>query len=275
MEVESSVVSKRHAPSCFKVKVLGCGASGGVPVLKYGWGKCDPKNPKNFRLRSSIIIESETTTLLIDTSPDLRQQLLNYGSYKIDGIIFTHFHFDHVGGLNELRPVFFETGKTLNVYSDRKTLEEIKTSSPFLFSDSGCNLYKSYLTACEVKREFQVGDISGIVFPQDHGFCSTLGIRVGDFAYSTDVVNLPNEAFEALSGVKTWIVDCLSEEEKPTHANLSKVLEWIHIIKPQMTYLTHMDLTMDYETLVNKLPKNIRPAYDGLQVWQTYPIGES
>lgn len=249
-----------------KITVLGCGASGGVPVLKYGWGKCDSKNLKNSRLRSSIIIKTQKTTLLIDASPDLRKQLLNYASCKIDAIIFTHSHFDHVGGLNELRPVFFESQKSLDIYSDEKTLLAIKNSSPFMFKDTGHEIYKPYLEAKKLNENFLIGDISGITFIQSHGYSTTLGIRVGDFAYSTDVVDLPVESLKKLSGIKIWIVDCLSEEEKPTHANLSKVLSWVQILKPQMTYLTHMDLNMDYDYLIKKLPNHIRPAYDGLTI---------
>lgn len=249
-----------------KVTVLGCGASGGVPLLKYGWGQCNPNNPKNRRTRSSIMIETEKTKLLVDMSPDLRQQLLRFGSSQIDGVFVTHEHYDHTNGINELRPVYFGTGKSLQIYAKDYVMRSMKKMFYYLFEDSGRDLYKPYVEANVVEDEFVVGDISGICFEQNHGYLKSTGLRIGDFAYTTDVVSFEKETFEKLRGLDTWIVGCLSRDKKPTHANLDTVLQWVHELKPRQTYLTHMSVDLDYDSLRADLPQNVFPAYDGLQI---------
>ena len=249
-----------------KVTVLGCGASGGVPLLKYGWGKCNPNNPKNRRTRSSIMIETEKTKLLVDMSPDLRQQLLSFGSSQIDGVFVTHEHYDHTNGINELRPVYFGTGKSLQIYAKDYVMRSVKKMFYYLFEDSGRDLYKPYVEANIVEDEVVVGDISGICFEQNHGYLKSTGLRIGNFAYTTDVVSFEKDTFEKLRGLDTWIVGCLSRDKKPTHANLDTVLQWVYELKPRQTYLTHMSVDLDYDSLLADLPQNIFPAYDGLQI---------
>ncbi len=249
-----------------KVTILGCGASGGVPLLKYGWGQCDPNNPKNRRTRSSIMIETEKTKLLVDMSPDLRQQLLRFGSSQIDGVFVTHEHYDHTNGINELRPVYFGTGKSLQIYAKDYVMRSVKKMFYYLFEDSGRDLYKPYVEANVVEDEFVVGDISGICFEQNHGYLKSTGLRIGDFAYTTDVVSFEKDTFEKLRGLDTWIVGCLSRDKKPTHANLDTVLQWVRELKPRQTYLTHMSVDLDYDSLRADLPQNVFPAYDGLQI---------
>jgi phosphoribosyl 1,2-cyclic phosphate phosphodiesterase len=252
-----------------KITVLGCGSSGGVPTLKYGWGDCDANNPKNHRLRSSVIIEKENTSLLIDTSPDLRCQLLNCGNGKVvpDAVIFTHTHYDHTAGLNELRPLFFGQKKTLHIYATKNDLETIKREFFYLFEENDHEIYKTYVEPHIIKDEFIIKDISGICFEQDHGFSKSLGIRIDNFAYSTDVVYISDENIEKLKGIDVWIVDCLSLKNlKPTHAHLDSVLKWVEKIRPKQTFLTHMGITMDYDTLLRILPENIKPAYDQMRI---------
>jgi phosphoribosyl 1,2-cyclic phosphate phosphodiesterase len=250
----------------FKVTVLGCGSSTGVPSLKYGWGSCDKNNEKNRRTRSSIIIETEKTSLLVDMSPDLRQQLLSLGSSKIDGVILTHEHYDHVNGINELRPIFFETNEVAKIYSSREVIEKIRRMFYYLFQNSDHEIYKPYISTEEIADIFSIGDISGICVEQSHGYSKTIGIRIGSFAYSTDVMEFSAESFEKLRGLDVWIVGCLSHEKKPTHANLETVFGWVEELKPKMTFLTHMSAFMDYDSLLRELPTNIRPAYDGMQI---------
>ncbi len=249
-----------------KVTILGCGASGGVPLLKYGWGQCDPNNPKNRRTRSSIMIETEKTKLLVDMSPDLRQQLLRFGSSQVDGVFVTHEHYDHTNGINELRPVYFGTGKSLQIYAKDYVMRSIQKMFYYVFEDSGRDLYKPYVEANVVEDEFVIGDISGICFEQNHGYLKSTGLRIGDFAYTTDVVSFEKDTFEKLRGLDTWIVGCLSRDKKPTHANLDTVLQWVCELKPRQTYLTHMSVDLDHDSLRANLPQNIFPAYDGLQV---------
>jgi phosphoribosyl 1,2-cyclic phosphate phosphodiesterase len=249
------------------VTVLGCGSSNGVPSLKYGWGNCDKNNPKNHRSRSSIMIETKTTSLLVDMSPDLRQQLLDSKlNPNVDAVFFTHEHYDHVNGINELRPVFFEDHQVLQIYSSSDVIQKIRKMFYYLFEDSEQDIYKPYIATNEINDSFSIGDIDGVCFEQSHGYSKTLGIRVGDFAYCTDVVELSRESFEKLRGIDTWIVDCLSLDPRPTHAHLTTVLEWVEELKPKMTFLTHMGITMDYDSLVQTLPANVRPAYDGMKI---------
>ncbi|MDR0556045.1 MAG: MBL fold metallo-hydrolase [Holosporaceae bacterium] len=256
-----------------KITILGCGSSGGVPVLRYGWGDCDPGNIKNRRSRSSILIEVGNTSLLVDTSPDLRQQLLDNGIDKIDAVIFTHSHYDHVGGINELRPIFCGNSALLPIYATELDLAMIKKSHFYLFEENKQEIYRTYLEPHILYEKFSIGDISGITFVQDHGFSSSLGIRIGSFAYSTDVVSLSSANFETLKGIDSWVVGCQSlKDPKPTHAHLDLVLKWVSEISPSRTFLTHMGDSMDYETLLQTLPTSIRPAYDGMIIRPLSPF---
>ncbi|MDR2068082.1 MAG: MBL fold metallo-hydrolase [Holosporaceae bacterium] len=250
-----------------KVTVLGCGSSLGVPSLKYGWGHCDERNHKNRRTRSSIIIESGNTSLLVDMSPDLRQQILDYGSQKIDAVIMTHIHFDHTFGINELRPLFHDENKILPIYARKNVLKEIDKVFWYFFKDSKHELYRPHICTRILEDNFRIGDISGICFEQDHGFSKSTGIRIGNFAYSTDVVSMDRKIFEKLMGLDVWIVECTSlRDVTPTHASLDLALQWIDEVKPRRAFLTHMGATMDYDNLLKILPKNVEPAYDQMSI---------
>ena len=250
-----------------KITVLGCGSSVGVPCLCYGWGDCDPENPKNARTRPSLIIEKGNTSLLIDMSPDLRQQLLRYKDKKTDAVIFTHEHYDHTNGINELRPIFLGSDEVLPVYAEESIIQNIRKMFFYLFRETDNPIYKNYISLNVIKDEFCIGDISGFYFEQNHGFSKSMGIRIGNFAYTTDVVSFPKSSFAKLKNLDIWIVGCLSREKKTTHANVDLVLEWAKELNPKTVYLTHMDASMDYESLLKELPKNVRPAYDGLELF--------
>jgi len=245
-----------------KITILGCGSSLGVPALKYGWGACDPSNPKNRRTRSSIIIEEAGTVLLVDASPDLREQLLRFGNKDIDAILFTHAHFDHTNGINELRPFYLNMNKSLDIFATADTLAKLYQNFSYLFEHNSHEIYDSYLRANEISfGKFSIKNISGICFEQDHGFSQSLGFRVGNFAYCTDVTGFSD--FSVLENLDIWVVDCLnSDEKRPTHANLELVLDWVEKLHPKKTYLTHMDTSMDYDGLIKLLPSCVEPAYD-------------
>lgn len=250
-----------------KITILGCGSSVGVPSLKFGWGECDSDNPKNRRFRSSIIIEHMDTSLLIDMSPDLRQQLLNYDSYKIDGVLLTHEHYDHVIGINELRPVFFNQDKLLEIYAAENVIKNIRKMFYYLFEKTDYLIHKPYISTNVITDSFAIGDISGICFEQNHGYSTSTGIRICNFAYTTDVMKFCESSFEKLYGLDVWIVGCVSREKTATHAHLDTVLQWVKELKPKMTFLTHMSTLMDYDSLIKELPENVRPAHDGLQIF--------
>jgi phosphoribosyl 1,2-cyclic phosphate phosphodiesterase len=248
-----------------KVRILGCGSSGGVPVVGGVWGACDPAETRNRRRRASILVEDDATTLLIDTSPDLREQLLDAGIKRLDAVLFTHAHADHLHGIDDLRGMNRLMRAALPVYADSRTLAVIEERFDYVFRPlEGASFYKPTLTPHAIEGEFTVGGIRIVPFVQDHGFSTTLGFRIGSMAYSTDVVDLDEAAFAALAGIELWIVDCLRYEPHPTHSHLAKTLSWIARVKPRRAVLTHMDVPLDYATLRGKLPPGVEPGYDGL-----------
>ncbi|MDR1334528.1 MAG: MBL fold metallo-hydrolase, partial [Holosporaceae bacterium] len=183
-------------------------------------------------------------------------------------VIFTHTHYDHISGLNELRPIFFGTENPLHIYATENDLSLLKREFFYLFEQNSHKIYKPYIESHIIGDKFTIGDISGICFEQNHGFSRSLGIRIGNFAYSTDVASMSDENLEKLNGINTWIVDCLSLKSiKPTHAHLDLVLNWVEKINPKQTFLTHMGTTMDYDTLLHILPENIKPAYDQMTIF--------
>ena len=248
-----------------KITVLGCGTSGGVPLIGNDWGVCDPKNPRNRRRRVSILVEDAGETILVDTSPDMREQLLDCNLQSLSAVLFTHAHADHSHGIDDLRAVNWLIKKPVEVYADEVTLRDLQTRFPYIFSGTSTNYFhKPGVNAHVINGVFRVGGVEIKPFVQDHGYGTTLGFRFGDFAYSTDVKRLDEAAFDALRGVKTWLVDCVRETEHPTHSHLAQTLEWIDRVKPERAFLTHMNHMMDYDTLVAKLPPGVLPAYDGL-----------
>lgn len=253
-----------------KVTVLGCGTSGGVPQVGLGWGDCDPAEPKNRRKRCSVLVECGNTTILIDTSPDCREQLLDVDVSRIDAVLYTHAHADHCHGIDEMRWVCVARGQALPVYSNAETIQQLEERFPYCFAplSPGANgyIYKPLLDAriVEEGKVFRVKNLEIVPFEQDHGHSTTLGFRIGSFAYSTDVVNLDDAAFDALEGVDTWVVDALQLTAHPTHAHLDKTLSWIERVQPRHAVLTHMNTRMDYNSIKQSLPDGVEPGYDGL-----------
>ena len=245
-----------------KVTVLGCGASLGVPIVGGSWGVCDPDEPKNHRRRASILVEEGGTTLLIDTSPDMRMQLLDAGVGSVDAVLWTHPHADHLHGINDLRGLSLTAHKRVPGYAGRETLDEIHQAFGYIVA--GDRGYQPILEAHEITGPFEIGPIAVTPFEQEHKVMKTLGFRFGAFAYSTDVVALDEAAFAALAGVRVWMVDCLREEPHPTHSHLAQSLDWIQRLRPERAVLTHMSHHADYRTLTGKLPAGVELAYDGM-----------
>jgi phosphoribosyl 1,2-cyclic phosphate phosphodiesterase len=255
------------------VTILGCGGSGGVPMIGNDWGVCDPNNPRNKRLRASVLIQHEDTNILIDTSPDLREQLLNAQVQKLNAVFYTHAHADHCHGIDDLRPINFLMKSHIPIYGDAPTIEKLTTRFEYIFNlrtqDDG-RYYKPALVPHVLNGPVQVNNLTVIPFEQDHTFVKSMGFRIGNFAYTTDAKNLNDEAFEILKGVDVWVVDAVSYKPHPTHSHVQQSVEWIARVGAKKAYLTHMGQGLDYATLCRELPEHIRPAYDGLQI-ETVP----
>lgn len=257
-----------------KITVLGSGGSGGVPLpgSEPGgiWGNADPANPKNRRMRVSVLVETQGKTLLIDTSPDLREQALRFGILRLDAVLYTHAHADHTHGLDELRAFAFSQKEPVPAYMSEETrqLLTLRFDYAFVSSRPQQRLYPAIMEdlSFEAYAPFDAAGVPVTAFPQDHGNVTSWGFRIGDFAYSTDAVGLDDKAFETLSGVKLWIVDCLREEPHPTHSHFAQTLEWIERVKPERAILTHLNQSVDYAELAAKCPPGVEPGYDGLAV---------
>ena len=254
-----------------KITVLGSGSSGGVPVVGAGWGACDPDNSKNHRTRPSILVEVEDKIFLIDTSPDMRVQLLGAKVTRLDGVLYTHAHADHLNGIDDLRGINRSMDAPIDIYCDKATFLTLEERFGYVFAplaDGSRYYYKPVLnpTIISAGDQFKIQDINISVFDQDHGFSRTLGYRIGPFGYSTDVVGLPEASFEALEGVDTWLLGCFTYRQHSTHVHLAKALKWIERLGPKQAILTHLGPDLDFEELTRILPSNVAVAFDGMRI---------
>lgn len=251
-----------------QVTVLGCGGSSGVPMATGDWGCCDPTNPRNRRRRVSLLVESEGgVRILVDASPDLREQLLSIGGVRhLDAVIFTHAHADHCHGIDDLRALTYGA-MPLAAMADAETMAVLRDRFGYGFVEvSGLDAYGPRLCGAEIAGPFHVGDVPVSTFWQTHGRRRSLGVRFGPIAYSTDVNALDEAAFAALEGVDVWIVDCLRMEPHPTHSHFAQTLAWITRVRPRRAVLTHLNQSMDYDTVAALCPPGVEPGYDGLVV---------
>lgn len=255
-----------------RVTLLGTGGSGGVPLLGGAgeggeWGDCDPAEPRNRRTRTSALVEGpDGRRLLIDAGPDLRAQLLAAGRARLDAVLFTHAHADHCLGIDDLRQVNRIIGRALPAFATRVTLQKLDDRFDYAFMGPTPPFF--YRPALEARRVApgETQEMAGLavrLFRQDHGVMDTLGLRIGGFAYSTDVVALPEESLAALEGLDTWVVGCFTRGPHKVHANLDQVLDWVARLRPRRTILTHMGTGMDYQGLRRDLPPGIEPGFDG------------
>ncbi|PCI43888.1 MAG: MBL fold metallo-hydrolase [Alphaproteobacteria bacterium] len=248
-----------------KVTILGCGTSTGVPKIGGKWGVCDPKNPKNRRRRSSIFIEDQETKILIDTTPDLREQCLDADITHIDAVLYTHDHADHTHGIDDLRAISHIMKRRLEAYGNAHTMSVLKQRFDYIFTSK--EGYPAILNSHLIEGgEFNIGTIPVQPFDLIHGNSITLGFRLNKMAYTTDLNAIPKESEEYLYGLDLWIVDCLRPHPHPTHSHLEQTLAWIEKYKPTRAILTHMTWDLDYASLKQSLPACIEPAFDGMVI---------
>lgn len=256
-----------------KITLLGTGGSAGLPQIGgddgHGdWGMTDPKEPRNRRTRTSLVIHTENNNaILFDTGPDLREQLTANGIAQVEAIFYTHAHADHVAGLDDVRILNRLRNLPMPIYATSETLNELEHRFGYAFKPwNGKFFGRPVLVPNEILpgQSVRLNGIEILPIHQDHGFSSSLGFRIGDFAYCTDVVRLDEAALAALHGIKTWVVDCFTpKSDHPSHAGLKTVKNWVKTLKPERTILTHMGPQMDYQTLKQQLPLGIEPGYDG------------
>lgn len=259
-----------------RVTVLGCGGSAGVPMVGGVWGACDPANPRNRRRRPSILVERGGRRLLVDTSPDLRQQLLDTAVTDIDAVLFTHTHADHCHGIDDLRPLVYARGRPIDAYGDAATMAALRGRFGYAFEAARSTgaFYDALLDdhVVETGVPFTAAGLTCVAFAQDHGGCTSLGYRIGPIGYSPDAAAIDAAGFAALAGVRLWIVDCLRDEPHPTHAHFARSLAWIERVRPGRAVLTHMNHTLDYDDVRARCPAGVEPGYDGLVI--DIPDGE-
>ena len=254
-----------------KFTILGCGSSGGVPRPALGWGDCNPNNPKNRRRRTSFLVEKRgaggVTRILVDTPPDLREQMLDAEVDWLDAVFYTHEHADHTHGVDDLRAFFIKQRRPIDVYLDEHTSRSMHERFDYAFKSPPGSEYPPILTERRLAAGEPItivgkgGPIAGLPIRQEHGPITSYGFRFGDLAYSCDLSSLPPESAAALGGLDVWIVDALRYRPHPSHFSLDDALQWIARLKPRRAILTNLHADLDYDVLRAKLPPNVEPAY--------------
>ncbi|MGJ3232385.1 MAG: MBL fold metallo-hydrolase [Oceanicaulis sp.] len=273
-----------HEP-VIRVRILGCGSSGGVPRIDGDWGACDPDEPKNRRRRCSLLLEraasrealdaGEATRVLIDTSPDLREQILDAGAPEIHGVAFTHTHADQCHGIDDVRALVYRRRERFRAAMSPETLHDLKVRFGYIFETPKGSGYPPLLIAQPLESGAHAvfagpgGRLEVQLFDVEHGGAPCSGVRAGPIAYTPDVNGLDARALDALSGVTVWILDALRETPHPSHAHLGQALSWLKTVKPRLGVLTNLHIDLDYGLLRERLPAGVRPAYDGLTITLT------
>ncbi|MEM6941306.1 MAG: MBL fold metallo-hydrolase [Pseudomonadota bacterium] len=255
-----------------RVTILGCGSSGGVPRLGGHWGSCDPTEPRNARRRCSALVErvtaEGTTSVLIDTSPDMRSQLLDAEVSRLDGVLYTHAHADHVHGIDDLRMIVINMRARLPVWADLPTRAALEARFGYAFIQPEGSMYPPILNLNDIDGEVCVegpgGTLDFAPLLVKHGGMDALGFRFNDIVYMPDVVEIPTDVWPSLNDLRCWIIDALRRDPHPTHSHLAKTLDWISQVRPAHAVLTNMHNDLDYRTLAAETPTHIDPAYDGM-----------
>lgn len=259
------------------ITILGCGSSGGVPRLGQGWGDCDPSDPRNRRRRCSVLVErigpdGGRTTVLVDTSPDLREQLLETGTDHLDGIVLTHSHADHTHGIDDVRPLVLQMHRRIDTYMDAATSAVVRHAFRYIFETPPGSMYPPLLNEHRVEsnRSFSIMGAGGAIeftpFTLEHGEIQALGLRVGDVAYTPDVNHIPDSALEHLTGLDVWIIDALRYKRHPSHLSVDEALAWVDRMQPRSTVLTNLHTDLDYSRLDGETPATVTPAFDGMRI---------
>ena len=254
--------------SALKITILGCGSSFGVPLFHNIWGKCDPDEPKNRRTRPSILVQKNGKNLLIDTSPDLKQQFLSNKIDNIDAVFYTHEHADHTHGINELRSINLIHGKIIPCYGNEQTMGKISNSFNYLFENTEKSYYPAILSNnLYSSKEFEIFGINIKLILQNHGNIDSIGFIFDDkVAYNLDVKYFydQEEYFKKIKNIDHWIIGCLRIDPHISHASLAEVKDWLGIVRPKNAYLSHMTAHLDYKDTLKYLDnENYMPAYDG------------
>lgn len=254
--------------------ILGCGSSGGVPRLGNDWGECDPTNPKNHRRRCSLLIERHegagTTRVLIDTTPDMRSQLLDAGVGTLDAVVYTHAHADHVHGIDDLRQIVYNMRRRLPVWADGPTQEALIARFGYAFVQPAGSPYPPILDLNPIRGPFEIAGAGGAIpflpFEVGHGSTDALGFRIHDLAYLPDVATIPEAAWSHLRDLDCWVLDALRRAPHPTHAHLALALDWIGRAAPRRAVLTNMHVDLDHATVAAETPEHVTPAHDGMTI---------
>ncbi|MBK5928215.1 MBL fold metallo-hydrolase [Rhodobaculum claviforme] len=252
--------------------ILGCGSSGGVPRLGDNWGECDPADPRNRRRRCSLLVErigdAGRTQVLIDTAPDMRDQLLEAGVGRLDAVVWTHAHADHTNGIDDLRQIVFNTRKRLAVWADPETQAALLERFGYVFHQPEGSPYPPILDMHTIAGDITItgegGPITLRPLRARHGHIDALGFRIGPLAYLPDAVEIPEDSWPLLEGLDTWVVDALRRKPHPTHAHLALTLQWIDRARPRRAVLTNMHNDLDYAMLAAETPAHVTPAHDGM-----------
>lgn len=254
--------------------ILGCGSSGGVPRLGGHWGACDPQNPKNHRRRCSLLIEKAgpdgTTRVMIDTSPDLRSQLLDANVGQLDAVVYTHPHADHVHGIDDLRMLVFNSREKLQVWADGETSNALLNRFGYIFAQPKGSAYPPICELNMIKGDVTITGAGGTMtltpFDVIHGNIDSKGFRIGDLAYLPDASGIPEDTWPLLNNLDVWIVDSLRRDPHPSHSHLANTLQWIARAAPRRAILTNLHNDLDYATLQAETPDHIDAAYDMMTI---------
>lgn len=247
-----------------KIRILGCGASFGSPLAYGRNGNIDINNIRNFRTRSSVLINVDNTTLLIDTSPDLRQQLYDAQCTNIDAVLYTHEHSDHVAGLPDMRAISLINKKIIPAYMPFEMIEKISSQYKYIFH--GERDYQPFMSLNKIEDEFDINNINISAFKHNHGSIDVISYRIKNFAYTTDIKKIYNKEINKLKDLDLWIVGLLKKDSHPAHASFDEIIDYINYLKPKTTILTHMTALIDEKEILKICPHNVYPGYDGMEI---------